>query len=81
MYTIIILQFIAVSFWPMWLTDKSLVMPQHYDLYFPPWLNHVTHAHIFIFAMLEMITAYREYPSRITGLSIFIVFKLCYLIW
>lgn len=73
--------FIAVSFWPMWFADKSLVMPLHYDLYFPSWLNHVTHAHIFIFAILEMITTYREYPSRITGLSVFITFKVCYLIW
>ncbi|XP_025190761.1 androgen-induced gene 1 protein-like [Melanaphis sacchari] len=73
--------FITLSFWPMWFADKSLVMPMHYDLYFPSWLNHVTHAHIFIFAILEMITTYREYPSRITGLSVFIAFKLCYLVW
>ncbi|VVC32711.1 FAR-17a/AIG1-like protein [Cinara cedri] len=73
--------FIAVSFWPLWFTDKSLVMPMYYDLYFPSWLNHVTHAHIFIFAVLEMITTHREYPSRIKGLSIFIGFKIGYLIW
>lgn len=78
---IIILQYISASFWPMWLTDKTLVMPEHYDLYFPHWLNHVTHAHIFIFGILEMITTYREYPHRLTGLTIFIAFKLCYLIW
>uniref|UniRef100_A0A2S2Q8P1 Androgen-induced protein n=1 Tax=Sipha flava TaxID=143950 RepID=A0A2S2Q8P1_9HEMI len=73
--------FIAVSFWPLWFTDKTLVMPMHYDIYFPTWLNHVTHAHIFIFAILEMITTYRIYPSRTIGLSSFIAFKVVYLIW
>lgn len=78
---IIILQYIFLSFWPLWFTDKNLVMPKHYDLYFPHWLNHVTHAHIFIFGLLEMITTYRQYTSRLTGLTIFIAFKLCYLVW
>lgn len=70
-----------MSFWPLWFTDKALVMPKNYDLFFPSWLNHVTHAHIFLFALLEMITGYREYPSKVKGLTIFIVFNICYLIW
>ncbi|XP_050423620.1 androgen-dependent TFPI-regulating protein-like [Adelges cooleyi] len=73
--------FVAVSFWPMWLTDQTLVMPKYYDLYFPVWLNHVSHAHIFLFALLEIITAYKKYPSRAAGLTIYLSFQACYLFW
>ncbi|XP_050549118.1 androgen-induced gene 1 protein-like [Daktulosphaira vitifoliae] len=73
--------FIAMSFWPLWFTDKTLVMPKYYDIYFPNWLNHVTHAFIFYFAVLEMLTSYRKYPSRSAGLSIFMTFQFFYLFW
>ncbi|XP_050549125.1 androgen-dependent TFPI-regulating protein-like isoform X2 [Daktulosphaira vitifoliae] len=73
--------FVSTTFWSLWFINRNLVMPHDFDLYFPNWLNHTMHTFVFIFALLEMITAYRSYPPRIIGLCIHLGLQLLYLIW
>jgi len=73
--------FVTTSFWSLWFIDRNLVMPKNIDLFFPQWLNQTMHTFVFIFACLEMVTAYRPYPSRICGLSTNICVQLLYLVW
>ncbi|XP_050423618.1 androgen-induced gene 1 protein-like isoform X2 [Adelges cooleyi] len=73
--------FVSTTFWSLWFLDRNLVMPKNFDIYFPSWLNHTMHTFVFVFACLEMITAYRPYPSRVHGLGIHLGFQLIYLVW
>jgi hypothetical protein len=74
-------QFVSTTFWSLWFIDRSLVMPKDIDQYFPNWLNHTMHTFVFVFACLEMITAYRPYPSRVLGMITHLCLQLSYLIW
>ncbi|VVC29469.1 Hypothetical protein CINCED_3A005717 [Cinara cedri] len=73
--------FVSTSFWSLWFIDRNLVMPKDIDLYFPQWLNQTMHTFVFVFACLEMVTAYRPYPARLYGMVTHISFQLSYLIW
>lgn len=75
------LQFVSTTFWSLWFIDRNLVMPKNIDLYFPHWLNHTMHTFVFVFACLEMVTAYRPYPSRKVGLTTHLSLQLMYLVW
>ncbi|XP_050440653.1 androgen-induced gene 1 protein-like [Adelges cooleyi] len=68
-------------FWGLYFLDRNLVMSKYLDVYFPSWLNHTMHTFVSVFACLEMITAYRPYPSRIHGLQITSSYILTYFVW
>lgn len=74
-------QFVSTMFWGLYFLDRNLIMPKYLDVYFPSWLNHTMHTFVSVFACLEMITAYRPYPSRVHGLGIHLGFQLIYLVW
>lgn len=73
--------FVGVLFWGIYAVDRELILPRSLDPYFPLWLNHVMHSNIVIFAILELVTSFRMYPTRKVGLSILCSFMVCYLIW
>ncbi|KAL5235596.1 hypothetical protein ACI65C_003006 [Semiaphis heraclei] len=73
--------FVSTTFWSLWFIDRSLVMPKDIDLYFPVWLNHTMHTFVSVFTCLEMVTAYRPYPSRVFGMTTHLCLQLSYLIW
>lgn len=73
--------FVGVVFWGIYAVDRELILPRSLDPYFPLWLNHVMHSNIVIFALIELVTSFRMYPTRKTGLSILSTFMFCYLIW
>lgn len=45
------------------------------------WLNHVMHTNIVVFIFLEMVTTFRQYPSRKAGLTGLTLFMAAYLVW
>lgn len=73
--------FVGLTFWGLYAIDRELIFPKLIDQFFPTWLNHLMHTNIMVFSLLELLTSYRQYPSRKVGLPILIVFMLSYLVW
>ncbi|XP_021920926.1 androgen-induced gene 1 protein-like isoform X2 [Zootermopsis nevadensis] len=73
--------FVGVTFWGLMAIDRELVFPKALDPFFPSWLNHVMHTNIVIFTLLEMVSSFRTYPKRSTGLTGLLAFMVIYLIW
>ncbi|XP_018570335.1 androgen-induced gene 1 protein-like isoform X1 [Anoplophora glabripennis] len=73
--------FVALTFWGLYLVDRELIFPKALDPYFPTWLNHVMHTNIAVFILIELFTSFRKYPSRKQGIGILVAFMAVYLVW
>ncbi|KAG8224388.1 hypothetical protein J437_LFUL016391 [Ladona fulva] len=73
--------FVCLTFWGLWFIDRELVFPRALDAYFPTWLNHVMHTNIVIFTLLDMFFCFRQYPSRVKGITGLLLFMAGYLAW
>ncbi|XP_026757321.2 androgen-dependent TFPI-regulating protein-like [Galleria mellonella] len=73
--------YVSVAFWGIYAIDKPLVFPEMLEKIFPAWLNHTMHTFITVFLIIELLVTKRNYPSRITGSTITIVFVVSYIIW
>lgn len=73
--------FVAVSFWGIYFVDRELILPKALDAYFPSWLNHLMHTNIVIVTVVELVTSFREYPTRKRGLTILGFVMASYLVW
>uniref|UniRef100_A0A8D8UT78 Androgen-induced gene 1 protein n=1 Tax=Cacopsylla melanoneura TaxID=428564 RepID=A0A8D8UT78_9HEMI len=80
-YLTFIDEFVAITFWALFVLDRNLVMPAEFDQYFPMWLNHIVHSMVFVLPVMEIITSPREYPSIQNGLIGLCVFQGVYLVW
>ncbi|VVC93203.1 unnamed protein product [Leptidea sinapis] len=62
--------YVSVAFWSIYYWDKELIFPEHVRKAFPVWLNHVMHTVVSVFMIVEMLTSYKTYPSRLLGYTL-----------
>ncbi|XP_050685492.1 androgen-dependent TFPI-regulating protein-like [Leptidea sinapis] len=62
--------YVTVAFWSIYLWDKELIFPEHVRKAFPVWLNHAMHTMVSVFMIVEMLTSYKTYPSRLLGYTL-----------
>ncbi|XP_026757320.1 androgen-induced gene 1 protein-like [Galleria mellonella] len=73
--------YVSVAFWSIYFIDKPLIFPDYIEAIFPAWLNHTLHTFITVFLIIELLVTKRNYPSRITGSAITMLFVVAYVIW
>ena len=73
--------FVAISFWSIYMVDRSLVFPKKLDQFFPLWANHMMHTTCLISQLIEMSTSFHAYPSRTKGILTSMGFAFVYLGW
>ncbi|XP_048364091.1 androgen-dependent TFPI-regulating protein [Sphaerodactylus townsendi] len=73
--------FVTSSFWILYLYDRKLVYPESLDAYIPVWMNHAMHTSIFPFALIELFSVPRRYPSERKRLLWLIIGCLGYIAW
>ncbi|ALC38213.1 CG11601 [Drosophila busckii] len=72
---------VCISFWVIYLYERELIFPEALDAIFPSWLNHMVHTNVALLAIMDMFTCFRQYPSRIAGVTGNVSFMLLYIIW
>ncbi|XP_032592012.1 androgen-induced gene 1 protein [Drosophila grimshawi] len=72
---------VCISFWVIYLWDRELIFPAALDAIFPSWLNHVVHTNVALLAIMDLFTCFRQYPSRLAGITGNASFMLLYVIW
>ena len=73
--------FVTISFWSIYMVDRSLVFPKKLDEFFPLWANHIMHTTCMISQLIEMITSFHAYPSKTKGILTSMGFAFVYLGW
>lgn len=69
--------YITLVFWCVYIINKNLIILN----YIPLWLCHLCHTSTLFFALIELLTSRREFPSQKTGVSILTAFTGCYVVW
>lgn len=55
---------VVSSFWAIWFTaGREYILPASAELYYPPWLNHITHTIIAPINLAELLLNKKEYSS------------------
>ena len=73
--------FVTISFWSIYMVDRSLVFPKKLDEFYPLWANHMLHTTCMISQLIEMTTSFHDYPSRTKGILTSMGFAFMYLAW
>ncbi|CAN8017522.1 unnamed protein product, partial [Ixodes persulcatus] len=60
-------QFVSTFFWGLYIFDRELIFPKQLELYYPAWLNHLSHTAIIVFALIELSLYYHVQPNRNDG--------------
>ena len=58
-----VLQLVSVLFWGFFTYNRNLVCPEIVDEYVPPYVNHMMHTSVAVFAVLEMLLRPHSYPK------------------
>ncbi|XP_046961507.1 androgen-induced gene 1 protein-like [Vanessa cardui] len=73
--------YVSIAFWSIYAIDKELIFPEHIEKLYHPSFNHVLHTTVSVFIIIELLTSYRNYPSRKIGFSVMLTFFISYIVW
>lgn len=73
--------YVASTFWAIYAYERELIFPRAFDAFFPAWLNQSMHTFILVFILIELLTSYRKYPSRVFGITLIVAFNVTYIWW
>lgn len=73
--------FVTGLFWTLYFYDRELIFPRSLAIYYPNWLNQLSHTTITFFALLEAKLCYHTPPRRKDGFLTVFVLCCTYLGW
>lgn len=76
---------VVSSFWAIWfIAGREYIFPASVEIYYPPWLNHITHTIIAPINMVELVLNRKQYSSdrrSITALAGYTVSYTSFLLY
>lgn len=70
---------VVTSFWSIWfIAGREYIFPAALELYYPPWLNHITHTIIAPINLLELVMNKKQYSSDRRSMTALAGYTLSY---
>ncbi|KAL1416206.1 hypothetical protein MTO96_006466 [Rhipicephalus appendiculatus] len=73
--------FVTALFWSLYFYDRELIFPRSLAIYYPWWLNQLSHTTISLFALLEAKLVYHATPARRDGFRTIFMLVCTYVGW
>lgn len=73
--------FVTGLFWSLYFYDRELIFPRSLAIYYPWWLNQLSHTTISFFALLEAKLVYHAAPPRKDGFRTIFMLVCTYVGW
>ncbi|XP_064481310.1 androgen-dependent TFPI-regulating protein-like [Ornithodoros turicata] len=71
--------FVSTIFWTLFFIDRDLIFPEALEMFYPAWLNHLSHTAITFSAIVEALVNHHKQPTRKTGFATLLMFAGVYL--
>lgn len=73
--------FVTGLFWALYFYDRELIYPRSLAIYYPGWLNQLSHTNISFFALLEAKLVYHVVPQKRDGFRTIFILVCAYVGW